>query len=408
MYNNGTHDYHPTVILISLDGVVSHDLVLHVTPHLSSLADKGGRAHWMTPSFPPITFPNHWSLVTGLYPEAHGIINNVFWDPVLNDTFNYKNPKQSWDVKWWGGEPIWSTVSRQGKKSGVIMWPGCSTSFPDGWQPSYVVPFQDGIPFDHKTDIALDWLDLPIQDRPQFIGLYVPEVDQAGHRYGPYANETLTQLNLADASIGRLVKQLEARNLTDIVQLMIVSDHGMSATDASRLIFYDDELTKDEMDLILVTEMAPNVAIWPQPNVDQEEAVGRLYDAFSRLRDVHGGDQAPFKVYKREDIPKRLHFRDNVRIPPLLVIPHPGWSIITHAEYDPAKDKVYHPRGAHGYDNLSPQSRAIFITHGPFWPAETIFYPFWNVELYHTIANILDVKPSANNGTTRGILPIES
>ncbi|KAI8060029.1 alkaline-phosphatase-like protein [Gongronella butleri] len=409
VYNNGTHDFYPTVFLISLDGVVNHDLDLHVTPHLSKLADQGGRAHWMTPSFPPITFPNHWSLVTGLYPEAHGIVGNYFWDPVLNDTFNYKSPEHSWDAKWWGGEPIWNTATRQGKKSGVIMWPGCSTVFKGDQQPTYVVPFQNNVPIDEKVDMALDWLDLPLEDRPQFIGLYVPEVDQAGHSNGPYANQTLTALHKADAGIGRLMEQFAARNLTDIVQLIVVSDHGMSATSTKRLIFIDDELEADELALIWSVEMLPNLAIRVSPLLeDQEGAIDKLFRAFERVRAKYGGDDAPFNVYKKQDIPARFHFRDNERIPPLVVLPDPGWSLISHDQYDPNKDKSLQPRGMHGYDNLSPQSRAIFVTHGPNWPGETVFKPFWNVELYQAMAKILELKPSPNNGTMNGKLPTET
>ncbi|SAL97419.1 hypothetical protein [Absidia glauca] len=408
-YNNGTHDFQPTVIFISLDGVVNHDLDLHLTPHLSHIADTGVRAHWMTPSFPPITFPNHWSLVTGLYPESHGIVGNYFYDSELDDHFNYKDPSHSWDEKWWGGEPIWITAVRQDKKSGVIMWPGCSTTFND-LQPTLSVPFSDAMTFDEKTDIALEWLDLPMEARPQFIGLYVPQIDQAGHKYGPYANQTLTQLQHADTSIGRLIEGLHDRNLTSIVHLIVVSDHGMSATDASRLVYIDDELTSDELGLISQVEMYPTLGIRPKvpDGATEDEVVEQLYQAFRRLWKRHGEEAAPFQVYKKPDFPARYHFNNNVRIAPLLVLPDPGWNLVRRSDFDPGRgDTVYHPKGVHGYDNLSKQSRAIFVARGPTWPEGEVLKPFWNVELYQVLARLLDIKPAHNNGTLHGRLPLE-
>ncbi|KAI9008765.1 alkaline-phosphatase-like protein [Phycomyces nitens] len=410
VYNNGTHGFNPTVIFISLDGVVNHDLHLSITPHISQLAKDGVQARWMTPSFPPITFPNHWSLVTGLYPETHGIVGNYFYAPEFNDTFDYKSPAKSWDGKWWGGEPIWITAEKQNLKSGVIMWPGCS-SLLHGLRPTFEVPYSDYMSFDTKVDTTLDWLDLPLSERPQFVSLYVPNVDQAGHRYGPYANEasTMKQLQIADASIGRLLAGLERRNLTEIVHVMVVSDHGMSQTDKSRLIYYDDVLTEEEISLIWRIEAYPSLAIRPPLNVDQDEATETLYRAFKRLKehqeDLNGG-KAHFEVYKKEDIPERYHFRHHTRIPPLLVLPDPGWVLVTHKDYDSEKDGEYSPQGVHGYDNLSPHSRAIFVGRGPLLEKGRA-KPFWNVELYEVVTRILDIQPSFNNGSLSGVLELE-
>ncbi|KAI8142513.1 alkaline-phosphatase-like protein [Fennellomyces sp. T-0311] len=396
MYHNGTHAFNPTVILISLDGVVNHDLDLHLTPHMSDIANQGVRAHWMTPSFPPITFPNHWSLVTGLYPETHGVVGNYFYDPSLNDSFHYKHPEQSWDAKWWGGEPIWVTAVRQGLRSGVIMWPGCSTIFENDLKPSLTIDFNNEMTFDEKVDQSLEWIDLPFEERPEFISIYMPQVDQAGHKFGPYANQTLQALHRADKTIGRLVNALEERHLTDIVHLMIVSDHGMSATDKSRIIYYDDELSKDELDRIYRIEGDPLLLIRPK---NEDEDVEVLYEAFKRLQEKTGH----FKLYRREEVPDRLHFRNNVRIPPLIVIPENEWIITTHDGWI--------SRGVHGYDNLDPQSRAIFVGMGPTFVKEheagTTLEPFWNVELYSLFTRILGLEPAVNNGTLKGYLQAE-
>ena len=279
------------------------------------------------------------------------------------------------------------------------MWPGCSTIFENDLQPSMVIDFDNDVTFDEKVDLGLNWLDLPIEDRPQFINMYVQQIDQAGHRYGPYANETLTQLQKADKSIGRLLDGLERRNLTHIVHLIIVSDHGMSATSDSRTIFYDDEFTKDEMSRIKSVEGDPLLLI--RPHNEEDDSVDVLYNAFLRLQQKNGGHM---RVYKRQDIPDRFQFKSHVRIPPLMVLPDNEWIITT-------RDRKWSSKGVHGYDNLDPQSRAIFVGAGPtFWEDHqpgTVLEPFWNVELYSLFTRILDLEPAANNGTLKGYLKSE-
>jgi predicted AlkP superfamily pyrophosphatase or phosphodiesterase len=210
----------------------------------------------------------------------------------------------------------------------------------------------------------------------------------------------LTALHLADQSIGRLLEGLEERNLTDIVNVIVVSDHGMSTTDSSRLIYYDDVLTKEELGLIWTIEAYPTLGIRPRLDLDQDEAVETLYQAFRRLYDSL--ETPHFKVYKKQDFPDRFQFRDNVRIPPLLVLPDAGWNFVTHKDYHGGAP--YQPRGVHGYDNLSPESRAIFVAQGPNFPKGKSVAPFWNIELYNVISRILHLKPSSNNNTLNGIL----
>lgn len=183
--------------------------------------------------------------------------------------------------------------------------------------------------------------------------------------------------------------------------MIVVSDHGMSATDKSRLIFYDDELTAEELALIDTIEAEPLLAIRPAANhhVDEAMAVDRLYQAFLRLQ-----QKVPhFQVYKRQDIPERFHYSSNNRIPPLLVLPDAGWSMITR------QDLTSLPRGTHGYDNLNPESRAIFVARGPAFEKDRgkTLKPFWNIELYNVLAGILHLIPSKNNGTLGGNLVAE-
>lgn len=196
------------------------------------------------------------------------------------------------------------------------------------------------------------------------------------------------------------MRGLEARNLTNIVNVIIVSDHGMSETSPDRLIYYDTALTSDELDLIWRIEAEPTFGIRPLPYVNQEEAVEILYQAFKRLQK----HEPHFQVYKREDFPDRFHFKHNVRIPPLLVLPDPGWNFVDHHQYDPKRGIKYALKGVHGYDNLSPESRAIFVAQGPNFPRDKVLAPFVNVELYNVVSKILHLEPSVNNGTLNGVL----
>lgn len=186
--------------------------------------------------------------------------------------------------------------------------------------------------------------------------------------------------------------------------MIVVSDHGMSQTDVSRLIYYEDELTPAELALIDIIEGDPLLAIRPPADVNQTDAVDRLYHAFKRLQRKSGH----FEVYKRESIPMRYHYSHNERIAPLLVVPEAGWLLITHERYNRTRDgDVFRPRGTHGYDNLNPQSRAFFVGQGPIFPKDVTAKPFQNIEVYEVLTRILDLKPAANNGTLRGHLQIE-
>lgn len=203
-------------------------------------------------------------------------------------------------------------------------------------------------------------------------------------------------LHSVDASIGQLLEGLAARHLDDIVNVIVVSDHGMSATSKSRLIFYDDVLTPDELSMIERIEGYPLLSIWPV----HEEYTEPLYQAFLRLQEEH----SDFQVYKRDQIPERYHFQNHVRIPPLLVVPNAGWLMTTHDEY-PDLDAPLNPRGTHGYDNLHPESRAIFVASGPFFEKHygsgSTLKSFWNIEVHNLVADILDIEPAPNNGTLK-------
>ncbi|KAI7856861.1 alkaline-phosphatase-like protein [Circinella umbellata] len=361
----------------------------------------------MNPSFPSITFPNHWTLATGLYPEAHGIVGNEFYDPEKRKMFIHKKPEISMQPEWWSGEPIWTTSSKQGRKSGVIMWPGSAVP---STLPDYLIDYEREVTAEQKIDIALQWFDKPLEERPEMISIYIPQVDQKGHGGGPQGKQLNSVLTKMDDAVGHLLQGLEERNLDKHVNVVIVSDHGMAQTDKSRLIFYEDILSNKSLSFLREREAWPLLNLRPIDNAP-EGIVQQIYEElynYTQQFELHPDGNAHFQVYLRENVPERFHYSKNERIAPIVAIPDVGYSIISHKDYKIDSGLDYRPRGIHGYDNLAPEMRAIFMARGPkiemMYPqAGTVVSPFFNVEVYGFLARLLNLNEAPNNGTLHGI-----
>lgn len=369
--SNGTALFAPTTILISLDGFRADFVNRGITPNLQSFIKNGVSPLYMTPSFPSVTFPNHYTIVTGLYPESHGIVGNSFWDPAMNEEFFYTDPL-AMQPKWWGGEPIWVTAEKQGIRTATHMWPG-SEAHILGVEPSFVDKFNGKEKLSNKVARILELLDKPgMEDpdaspkdmRPQFIASYVPNVDSMGHLYGPNSTEVVSTISQVDEMLGQLFTGLQDRNLSSIVNIIVVSDHGMATSDIQRLIQLDDIL---DMSLIDKTDGWPLFGLRPRDPATVQE----IYDHLVTASRTHRG----FDVYLRDhNMPERYHFSRNQRIAPLWLVPKTGWAIVTRSDFDVEQAKisgeVYHPIGIHGYDDEHPLMRAIFVARGPAFPHE--------------------------------------
>ncbi|EPQ61846.1 Bgt-3746 [Blumeria graminis f. sp. tritici] len=398
--NNGTTPFAPTTILISLDGFRADFLHKGITPRLGSLVKEGASPPYMRPSFPSVTFPNHYTLVTGLYPESHGIVGNRFWDKELKEEF-FHTGSSALDPKWWGGEPLWVTAEKQGMKTAIHMWPGSEAHIMD-IKPTYLDKYDGKLSLSKKADRILELLDMPgyVNDdttliRPQLIAAYVPNVDADCHLYGPESNEVLATIHEVDSMLEKVFVGLEKRNLTNIVNLVIVSDHGMATTDVSRMIQLEDLIDLDEVE---------HIDGWPLYGLHPKGEINEIYGRLSTLAE----ENENFKVYlKDSNMPERFHFSNNHRIAPLWIVPNTGWAIATKKEFD-VKESIqkgiqYHPRGLHGYDNEHPLMRAIFIAKGPSFKKvpNSLLEPFQNIEVYNIICDTLGLKPLSNNGTMR-------
>ena len=368
--SNGTALFAPTTLIISLDGFRADFLQRGITPRLSAFIEEGVSPKYMLPSFPSVTFPNHYTLATGLYPESHGVVGNSFWDPELQAEFYYTDPSRSLHSKWWGGEPFWVTAEQQGIRTAVHMWPG-SEAHVLGVEPSFLDKYNGKEDLSRKVDRIFEFLDSPgkedetarVEDmRPQVIAAYVPNVDAAGHKYGPNSTQIRGVIEAADTMVDDIFKGLEERNLTDIVNVMVVSDHGMATTDVSRLLQLEDLVDTSKIEHI---DGWPLYGLRPYDEADLQP----LYDGLVKKAESNPN----IEVYLRdENMPEKYHFSNNDRIAPLWIVPKTGWAIVTKEEFDIAeatkKGGVYHPRGLHGYNHEHPLMRAIFIARGPAFP----------------------------------------
>ncbi|KAG9014055.1 hypothetical protein FRB94_000253 [Tulasnella sp. JGI-2019a] len=417
--SNGTHPFARTVLLVSLDGLRADYINRNLTTHLHDISVKGLRAKWMKPIFPTLTFPNHWALMTGLYGESHGIVANTFFDPVTGRSFDYTKPELSWDASWWQGEPVWATAQKAGIPTANLMWPGPPTTL-DGHSPDYYVPFKNHVPLAWKHDKIFEWLDLPYEQRPQLITVYEPSVDQVGHKYGPDSVPVNKALKDVDQFARDIHTSLAARNLSHIVDIIFVSDHGMVDTSDLRLVYMDDILG-DGFEQIKHSDGWPSMGLRFKPGTNLTEMLRRLevgaasYDP--PVFDVYATQSFPASTAGRIDaMPERYHFSDNPRIAPIYVIPKIGWALTNRHEHLKVMNGVYEPRGNHGYDNNEPAMRAMFVADGPFTSATklkqqgnstpssstkpTIMEGFNNVEVYNLVCKLLNITAvAATNGT---------
>ncbi|KAI1417248.1 ectonucleotide pyrophosphatase/phosphodiesterase family member 3 [Hypoxylon sp. FL1857] len=401
--NNGTALFLPTTLIISLDGFRADFLNRGLTPRLNAFIKEGVSPLYMTPSFPSVTFPNHYTLATGLYPESHGVVGNTFWDPDLKSEFYYTDPDRSLDPKWWGGEPFWVTAEEQGVRTAVHMWPG-SEAHIMGMEPSFLDKYNGKEKLPKKVGRILEFIDKPGLEnpdadprnmRPQIIAAYVPNVDADGHLYGPNSTEIRSTISAVDTMLDQLFHGLAERNLTNIVNVIIVSDHGMATTDVSRMIQIEDLVDMSKVEHL---DGWPLVGIRPK----RPEDLQLLYEQAAKK----GKSNPNFDVYlTNKDMPERYHFSNNKRIAPLWIVPKTGWAIVKRDEFNIAEAKeknlVYHPRGLHGYDHEHPLMRAIFVARGPAFPHQphSKVEVFQNINVYNILCDSVGMKAMPNNGT---------
>ena len=372
-----------TVILISFDGWRWDYHTRIPTPNLQRLMSRGVRAEALIPAFPSETFPNHYTIVTGLYPGHHGIVSNNMRDPTTGRRFTLGARREIEDPMWWGGEPIWVTAERQGLAAATLFWPGSEAPI-QGTRPRYWEPYDEDLPGPARVERVLTWLDLPASERPRFLTLYFEDVDTAGHDDGPDSKAVREAVTRADGYLGQLTAGLERRNLLDRVNIVVVSDHGMAATNTSRVVFVDDYISLDD---VLISDINPTLGVWPKAG--KEEAVYRaLARAHRRL-----------KMYRRHETPARWHYRDHPRIPPIVGVVDDGWQVMQRSSLKALIERTTRGEGGqHGYDPRSRSMHAIFVAAGPAFKQGVTVPAFESVHIYNALARILGVPRVQNDG----------
>lgn len=376
-------DLQPTVILISLDGFRADYLDKYPAPTLQSLARDGVRAKWMTPSFPSLTFPNHYAIATGLYPDHNGIVGNNIYAPEFTETFSMSKRAEVENGRWWLGEPIWVTAEKQGQSAAAFFFPGTEAEIA-GKRPSIWNSFDDGFPNSDRVDTVLTWLQMPAAQRPTMITLYFSDVDHGGHDAGPDSPEVKAAIARVDQSLHRLVDGLKARGIFEQVNLLIVSDHGMARVNPNNVVVLDDHF-----DLSLAQRIVWNGALAQIfPKEGREETIYAVLKA----RAEH------FSVWRKQELPARFHYGTSSRIGSIVVLADEGWTLNSRDRYRPVTNGVIKYRGAHGFDNALESMRALFIGHGAAFKRAHFAEPFANVDLYNVMAAILNLKPAPNDG----------
>ena len=363
-----------TVILISIDGFRASylDTFASSLPTMLSLRYGGGSAGLMRSCYPSTTFPNHWSIVTGLYPAQHGIVSNSMFDPVMNASFSMQTTASAW----WGGEPVWNTAMRQGKKANVLFWPGSSVEV-QGMRPNVWSDYNGSYPNPQRISDVLGWLDAK---SCQLCISYFDIVDHDGHSYGPDSPQVAATLKRMDDLIAQLISGIYARNLSQHVTLLLVSDHGMAAIDGrSRGVALDRFTNTSRFRLI---DSGATLGLWPHDPKDTDSIVSDLRDRSPQLA-----------VYSAADFPAALHYSGNRRIPPVLGLVQDGWVVYASAS------RPYSGGGTHGYDPSVPSMGALFLGWGAGLARGITLDSVDNINVYSLICHLLGITPATTSGS---------
>jgi predicted AlkP superfamily pyrophosphatase or phosphodiesterase len=337
----------------------------------------------MRPSFPSKTFPNHYTLVTGLRPDRHGIVDNSMLDAdIPGEVFRVADAKVTADRRWWDqATPIWVTAERAGLPTATMFWPGSDDPI-QGVRPTHWKAFDIKVPAQARTNQLLAWLDDPPATRAKFATLYFDDVDTAGHDSGPDSPELNKAAATVDAAIARLRDGLKARGI--VANLVIVADHGMAATPDAEKIFYDDLFPPDDARVMTAGAF---LSLYPKPGHEAEIDKALI------------APHAQMQCWRKADIPARYHYGKNPRVPPYFCLPTTGWSITTHGF------KSAHDKGNHGYDPYAPEMAALFVANGPAFRTGVTLKSFDNVDVYPLLAKLIGVKPEANDGKLADLAP---
>jgi predicted AlkP superfamily pyrophosphatase or phosphodiesterase len=373
----------PILILIAIDGWRWDYIERFQPPVLSTMATSGVRSEGLIPIFPSKTFPNHYTMVTGLHAARHGITSNNITDPSLSRRFTLSDREVQQDTRWWGGEPLWVGVERQGQIAATMFWPGSDVEIA-GDRPAYWRPYEDELPNEARVDQLLAWLKEPEPKRPTFLTLYFSDVDTAGHRFGPLAEQTRSAALHVDGMLGRLRSGIEQLGLASRANYVIVSDHGMAELSRERVIVLDDYIDLATVELI---DSAPIVGVNTRPGVSVDSAYRTL-----------AGKHPALQVYTRDTLPVEHRLRHHPRVPDLIGIADDGWHPTTRAWLTRELNAETFPGGNHGYEPKHRSMHGLFVATGPQFKSGLVAPAFDNIHVYELLCQVLGIEPASNDG----------
>ncbi len=373
-----TPKHKPLVLLIGIDGFKPEYLERGLTPTLNRLAKQGVISKGLIPAFPSVTFPNHYTLVTGLTPDHHGIVSNRMIDPdIPGQVFHYSSPEIMQNPQWWAAAtPIWVSAKQQGKITSTMYWPGTQTAI-HGVQPDDWLHYQHSMPSIQRAEQLVQWLERPDQLRADFATLYLSEVDSIGHDHGPDSAELNHALVNVDQAVAYLLRKIEELELTPVTSVLVVSDHGMA--------------TVQEDHVMNLNALLHN---FPQAEIVWAHAYGGIQARPENIKPIIAklNKQRHLSCWEKFRIPKRFKFGTNRRIPPIFCLAEQGWFLTE-------EDKPSPVLGMHGYDPALQDMHGLFIASGyRIQQQPTPIDHFDNVDVYPLLTELLGIPALPNDG----------
>lgn len=370
-FNSAAQQEKPYVILISADGFRYDYAEKFHAENLLRLSQQGVAASSMIPSFPSLTFPNHYTIVTGLYPAHHGLVNNNFYDKNKKAAYSLGNKKAVGDSSWYGGTPLWVLAEKQHMLSASFFWVASESAI-QGVRPTYYYNYSDAFKIDARINAVKNWLLLPADKRPHFITFYFPEVDHESHTYGPESRQTEEAVHFVDESVGKMAAMVDALHLP--VNFIFVSDHGMTAVDTLHSIQIPAALDTNKF-------IIPRGDALVQLYAKEKKDILPTYEALKK-------EAKDYDVYLTQNMPTRWHYgkKDdrNDRLGDIILIPHLPLS------FNFGKRPV--TPGKHGFDPALPDMHATFYAWGPQFKNNKKIGDFENVNIYPLVAKLLGLS----------------
>ena len=362
-------------LVVSFDGF-RHDYINRVpTPNFDKFINGGVIASSLSPVFPSLTFPNHYSLATGYHADEHKILGNKFFSKTLNKDYSMRDSKAVQNGQFYGMEPIWVTAEKNNILSATYFWIGSEAEI-NGYRPTIYKKYDGSVKFKSRVDSVISWFSLPIEQRPKLTMLYFSEPDYTGHEYGPNSNEVNRSVIEMDSIFGYLIDELSRTKVYKNLDIIVVSDHGMSDVSSDKVILLDTFIDLDKYKVI------PSFAVTHLWNLNDDEDISNIFDNENNVQ-----------IFKKGQFPKKYHF-SNSDSPDYLIVADLGWSLTTSQKLNQSKS---FPGGMHGYDSNYLEMHGIFFANGPSFKSGVRIDSFENINLYPIICKTLEIPPYKEN-----------